>query len=112
MKLWAAPVAGRIEVGDLRIDTAQRQVARGGQIVPLSKREYQLLEYLARNAGVLISRAALWQHVWESRSVPESNVVDVYIRYLRNKLGREPDLIKTVRGAGYVLTADHGAPEP
>lgn len=97
------PLSPDIRVGELVINTARRQVTRRGRTVPLTMREYQLLEYLARNAGKLVSRAILWEHVWESHSVPDSNVVDVYVRYLRNKLGRDPDLIKTVRGGGYLL---------
>jgi DNA-binding response OmpR family regulator len=85
------------------IDTAKRRVTRAGRIVPLTAREYQILEFLARNAGRVVTRTALWEHVWESEAVPDSNVVDVYIRYLRNKLHRDPDLIRTVRGGGYVL---------
>ena len=53
--------------------------------------------------GEVVTRTTLWEHVWESHSVPDSNVVDVYVRYLRNKLGRDPDLIQTIRGGGYVL---------
>jgi DNA-binding response OmpR family regulator len=83
-------------------------VTRGGTPVVLTTREYQLLEFLARNAGKVITRTALWEHVWESGAEPDSNVVDVYVRYLRNKLQRDPDLIRTVRGGGYVLEA----PEP
>lgn len=102
-----APLAPRqVRVGDLSIDADRRRVVRGGKEVPLTMREYQLLEHLARNVGKIVSRAELWEHVWESHSVPDSNVVDVYIRYLRNKLGREPDLIKTVRGGGYVLEGE------
>ena len=87
------------------VDAARRQARRGGAEIPLTAREFRLLEYLARNAGRVVSRADLWEHVWESHSEPESNVVDVYVRYLRNKLGRSPDLITTVRGGGYVLEA-------
>lgn len=97
--------APEIRVGDLRIDTARRRVRRGERTIALSTREYQLLEYLARNTGRVVSRTALWEHVWESGAEPDSNVVDVYVRYLRNKLGRDPDLIRTVRGGGYVLEA-------
>ena len=86
---------------DVTIDTNRRQVMRAGKTVPLSVREYQLFEYLARNAGRVVTRTALWEHVWESHSVPDSNIIDVYVRYLRNKLGR--DLIETVRGAGYAI---------
>lgn len=92
-----------LRLGDLTIDTNLRQVTRGGRVVPLTGREYQLLEYLVQHAGQVVSRTNLWEHVWDSHSVPDSNVVDVYVRYLRNKLGRNPDLIRTVRGGGYVL---------
>jgi len=99
----AGSVAPEIAIGDLVIDTNRRHVTRGGAAIALTTREYQLLEFLARNAGKVVTRTALWEHVWESGSEPDSNVVDVYVRYLRNKLGREPDLIRTVRGGGYVL---------
>lgn len=92
-----------LRVADLVIDTARRRVTREGRVIPLTAREYQILEFLARNAGAVVTRTALWEHVWESDSVPDSNVVDVYVRYLRNKLGRDPDLIQTIRGGGYVL---------
>jgi two-component system copper resistance phosphate regulon response regulator CusR len=92
-------------IGDLVIDTSRRRVRRGGRPVDLTAREYQLLEHLVRNAGKVVSRTVLWEHVWESGAEPDSNVVDVYIRYLRNKLGRNPDMIRTVRGGGYVLEA-------
>lgn len=97
-----------VRVGDLVIDAARRQARRGNTEIPLTAREFRLLEYLARHAGRVVSRADLWAHVWESQSEPESNVVDVYVRYLRNKLGRSPDLITTVRGGGYLLEAGDG----
>ena len=108
----AAQPAPEIRVADLVIDTARRRVTRGVRIVPLTAREYQILEFLARNAGRVVTRTALWEHVWESDAVPDSNVVDVYVRYLRNKLQRDPDLIRTVRGGGYVLEAPDPAPDP
>ena len=92
-----------LQVGDLVIETQRQQVSRGGAVVPLTAREYQLLEYLAYHPGKLVTRLSLWEHVWESGAEPDSNVVDVYMRYLRNKLGRDPDLIETVRGRGYIL---------
>lgn len=95
-----APV---LRIADLEIDHARRQARRGGRELPLTAREFQLLEYLAHRRGQVVTRTALWEHVWESGREPDSNVVDVYVGYLRNKLGREPDLIETVRGAGYVL---------
>jgi DNA-binding response OmpR family regulator len=99
----AAQPTAELRVGDLVIDTARRRVMRGDRVVPLTAREYQILEYLARNTGRVVTRTALWEHVWQSDTVPDSNVVDVYVRYLRNKLRRDPDLIRTVRGGGYVL---------
>jgi two-component system, OmpR family, copper resistance phosphate regulon response regulator CusR len=98
-----------LQVADLVLDTARRRATRGGRPIELTTREYQLLEHLVRNAGKVVSRTALWEHVWETGSEPDSNVVDVYVRYLRNKLGRDPDLIRTVRSGGYVL---EGTPEP
>jgi DNA-binding response OmpR family regulator len=102
-----------IRIADLVIDTNRRRVTRHGAIIPLTSREYQILEHLARHAGKIVTRADLWEHVWASGSEPDSNVVEVYVRYLRNKLGRSPDLIETVRGAGYLLEdrapADGGA---
>ena len=99
----AAHPSPELRVGDLVIDTARRRVTRGSRAVPLTAREYQILEVLARNPGRVVTRTVLWEHVWQSNAVPDSNVVDVYIRYLRNKLRREPDLIRTIRGGGYML---------
>ena len=101
----AAHPSPELRVADLVIDTARRRVTRGGRVVPLTAREYQILEILARHAGRVVTRTVLWEHVWQSDAVPDSNVVDVYVRYLRNKLRREPDLIRTVRGGGYMLDA-------
>jgi len=100
-----AAVSGVLTFGDLLIDTHRRQVTRRGEVIALSMREYQLLEHLVRHAGEVVTRTSLWEHVWDSQSVPDSNVVDVYIRYLRNKLGRDPDLIHTIRGGGYLFEA-------
>jgi two-component system copper resistance phosphate regulon response regulator CusR len=94
-----------LRVADLEIDTLARTVTRGGTPIALSAREYALLEYLAARKGQIVSRAELLEHVYDFRSEPSSNVVDVYIGYLRRKLddGREPKLIHTRRGLGYVL---------
>jgi two-component system copper resistance phosphate regulon response regulator CusR len=100
-----APLTPELIVGDLVIDTNRRHVTRKGVPITLTTREYQVLEFLARNVGKVVTRTAIWEHVWESGAEPDSNVVDVYVRYLRNKLGRNPDLIRTVRGGGYVLEA-------
>ena len=94
-----------IEVADLKIDTAAQRVWRGGDEIVLTGREYALLEYLALRAGQTVSRSDIWQHLYEFESQATSNVVDVYIGYLRKKIdlpGRSP-LIQTVRGRGYML---------
>ena len=90
-----------LEIGELRIDTTKRAVVRGGEPVTLSAREYALLEYLALRAGELVTRTEIWEHVYDFPSDAQSNVVDVYIGYLRKKLGA--DVIQTRRGQGYVL---------
>lgn len=92
-----------LRLEDMEIDTAKRTVVYRAEAISLTAREYQMLEYFAYHAGQVITRTQLWEHVWESGSEPDSNVVDVYVRYLRNKLGRRPDILKTVRGMGYVL---------
>ena len=98
-------VSDIITVGDLQVDCAARTAARGGQGIPLSAKEFAVLEYLARNAGVVLSRERISHGVWNYDYEGGSNVVDVYIRYLRKKIdeGRDRKLIHTVRGVGYVL---------
>ena len=97
--------ASIIEAGPLKIDPSRREVTREGQVLQLTAKEYALLEYLARHAGTVLSRTQLSEHVWDMNFEPTSNVVDVYIGYLRNKVDRpfEHALIKTVRGHGYML---------
>ena len=94
-----------IRVADLEIDTAGRTVRRGGQSIDLSAREYALLEFLAARAGQVVSRSAIWEHVYDFHSEPESNVVDVYVGHLRKKIEQpdRPKLIHTRRGQGYLL---------
>jgi DNA-binding response OmpR family regulator len=94
-----------IQIGDLMIDTVHRTVQRGGRPVDLSGREYALLQYMALNANRVVSRADIWQHVYDFNASPESNVVDVYIGMLRKKLDQTggPPLIHTRRGQGYML---------
>jgi DNA-binding response OmpR family regulator len=96
-----------IEVGDLRIELTSQRVWRGKEEINLTPREYALLEYLAMHTGEMISRTDIWEHVYEFGSSASSNVVDVYIGYLRGKIERpnKPALINTVRGRGYVLGA-------
>lgn len=97
--------ASTIRVCDLEIDTTARAVRRGGASIVLSAREYALLEYLASRRGQVVSRSEIWDHVYDFASEPSSNVVDVYIGYLRKKIEQEqgPKLIHTRRGQGYVL---------
>jgi two-component system copper resistance phosphate regulon response regulator CusR len=94
-----------IRVADLEIDTAGRTVRRGGRSVQLTAREYALLEFLAARAGQVVSRTAVWEHLYDFHSDPESNVVDVYVGHLRKKIEQpgRPKLIHTRRGQGYVL---------
>jgi heavy metal response regulator len=95
-----------MEVADLRIDLLARRVWRGEQAIELTPREFALLEYLARHAGQVVTRTAIAEHVWDMNFDSFSNVIDVYIRYLRRKVD-EPfttKLIHTRRGVGYVLT--------
>jgi DNA-binding response OmpR family regulator len=97
-----------IRIADLEVDTGARVVKRAGTAVQLSAREYALLEYLALRRDQVVTRAEIWEHVYDFASDPSSNVVDVYIGYLRRKIDdREPKLIQTRRGQGYLL----GAPE-
>ena len=97
-----------LEVGDLAIDTAARRVRRGDEEIELTAREYALLEYLARRRGQVVSRTDIWSHLYNEQADATSNVVDVYVGYLRRKLDRpgEPSLITTRRGAGYVIGDD------
>ena len=94
-----------LRVADLEIDTSARRVRRDGQEISLTAREYALLEYLARRAGQVVTRTEIWTHVYESYGDSASNVVDVYVGYLRRKLHLDnmSALIHTRRGHGYVL---------
>ena len=94
-----------IVVGDLEIDTARKSARRGDVAVDLSAREYALLEYLAHRQGQVVSRSDIWEHLYDQHDETTSNVVDVYIGYLRNKIDREfpTKLIHTRRGQGYLL---------
>ncbi|MCC6314695.1 MAG: response regulator transcription factor [Thermomicrobiales bacterium] len=97
------PASAGIEVGDVRIDLRAHRVWRNGEPVALSRREFALLEYFARHPGQILSRQQILDAVWEYDFDGESNIVDVYVRYLRNKLDRpgEASLVTTVRGVGY-----------
>ncbi len=94
-----------LKIGDLQIDTGSHAVSRNGRAIDLSAREYAILEYMALNKGNVLSREQIETHVWNFDYSGGSNVVDVYISYLRKKIdGREPvKLIRTVWGAGWML---------
>jgi DNA-binding response OmpR family regulator len=97
-----------LRVHDLEIDTAARTVKRAGQPIYLTPREYALLEFLAFHRGKVVTRSMIWEHLYDDQDETISNVVDVYIRYLRNKIdkGFEPPLILTRWGEGYMLRGD------
>lgn len=100
-----------IQVHDLEIDTSARAVRRAGRSIQLTPREYGLLEFLAFHQGKVVTRTMIWEHLWDEHNESTSNVVDVYIRYLRNKIdkGFDPPLILTRWGEGYLL---RGPEEP
>ncbi len=94
-----------LQVADLILDPATRTVKRGGENIPLTNREFALLEYFMRNPGRVLSRAMITEKVWDYSFDSETNVIDVYVNYLRKKIdaGRPSKLLHTVRGVGYVL---------
>jgi DNA-binding response OmpR family regulator len=94
-----------LQVEDLQMNRAERTVRRAGQLVELTPKEFALLEYLLRNAGRCVTRTMIIEHVWNLSFDPMTNVVDVYINYLRNKVDRDhaKKLLRTVRGVGYQL---------
>lgn len=100
--------AQTVKVADLEIDLASKTVHRSGNLINLSAREYALLEYLALRVGQVVSRSEIWEHLYDQNDESVSNVVDVYIGYLRSKIDRvyNPKLIHTRRGMGYVLSAN------
>lgn len=97
----------RLQVGDLALDTLTHRASRGGRVIELTAREYALLEFLMRHPGQVLSRTQISEHVWNYDFFTTSNVVDVYIRYLRRKIdkGFEVKLLQTVRGVGYKIEA-------
>jgi DNA-binding response OmpR family regulator len=97
-----------LRVHDLEIDTSTRTAKRGGQAIHLTPREYGLLQFLAFHRGRVVSRSMIWEHLYDEHDESTSNVVDVYIRYLRNKIdkGFEPPLILTRWGEGYMLRGE------
>ncbi len=102
----ATAEATRLRVRDLELDLQRHEASRGGQVLQLTQQEFALLEYLCRNAGRVVTRSMILDHIWGMRIQPDTNVVDVHIYRLRGKVdgtGQQP-LIRTMRGLGYVLT--------
>ncbi len=97
-----------LQLADLELDPITRLVTRAGKPIRLTTKEYSLLEYLLRNANKVLSRTLIGEHVWDMNFDPESNVIDVYISHLRNKIdkGHGLPLLHTMRGQGYLLSAD------
>jgi two-component system response regulator MprA len=98
-------LAKEIKVGNLVIDTAGRQAWRGGRLLELTMREYDLLELLAQHAGQVLTKEIIFERIWGYDNEAGLDIIKVYINYLRSKLnaGGEPDIIHTVRGVGYIL---------
>jgi two-component system OmpR family response regulator len=95
----------RLKVADLEMDLLTHRVTRDGQVLSLQPREYKLLEYMMRHAGQVVTRTMLLENVWDYHFDPQTNVIDVHISRLRQKIDRGFDapLLSTVRGAGYLL---------
>jgi heavy metal response regulator len=97
-----------LQVGDLELDPATRLVFRGEEKIELTAKEYALLDYFMRHPGRVLSRTMIAEHVWDYDFDPMTNVIDVYVNYLRKKIdaGQETKLIHTVRGVGYVMKVE------
>jgi DNA-binding response OmpR family regulator len=99
------PDSTELVVADLRLDPQRREASRGGRAIELTRREFDLLHYLMRNAGRVLTRQQITAEVWSGSSEATSNVVELYIHYLRNKVDRDTawPLIRTIRGVGYMV---------
>jgi len=104
----STPLLQELSIADLKIDPVTRKVTRAAQSIQLTPKEYQLLEVLMRRAGQVVTRTELLEHVWDLHFDPSSNIVDVVIKILRDKIDRKfhPRLIQTVRGVGYMIKAE------
>lgn len=98
----------RYRVGDLELDRLSHEVRRAGTPITLQPREFRLLEYLMKNAGQVVTRTMLLEHVWDYHFDPQTNVIDVHISRLRAKIEKDFDtpLLRTIRGAGYMMKAE------
>ena len=101
-------IATTLSLADLRMDVLSRKVTRGGKAVNLQPREFKLLEYLLRHAGQVVTRTMLLENVWNFHFDPQTNVIDVHVSKLRQKIdaGAERPLLRTIRNSGYMLSAD------
>ena len=108
LRRGTAEASGTLQIDDLILNPATREVTRGGQRIDLTVKEYALLEYFMRHAGRVLTRPMISDHVWNQDFDTFTNVIDVYVNYLRNKIdrGRTKKLIHTIRGSGYMLKAD------
>jgi two-component system, OmpR family, response regulator len=93
----------RLQVGDLTLDLLSREVKRGETTVELQAREFSLLEFLMRHAGRVVTKTMILEHVWDYSFDPQTNVVDVLVCRLRNKIDKDKNMLHTIRGVGYVL---------
>jgi two-component system copper resistance phosphate regulon response regulator CusR len=111
LRRGAVSRANTLRVGDLELDRHSQQVKRAGKRIELTGKEYALLEYLMANAGRVVSRAMIIEHVWDQSFDGVTNIVDVYVRHLRNKVDdpHERKLIRTVRGVGYSIHDEEAA---
>ena len=105
LRKHSAQAATMLKVDDLELDLISHKVARDGKDITLTTKEYALLEYLMRNAGSVITRTMITEHVWDINFDSDTNIIDVYINYLRRKIddGFKKGLIQTVRGRGYTI---------
>ncbi len=101
-----SPEPTRLTVADLTLDLINREATRGGQKIDLQSREFALLEYLMRNAGRVVTKTMILEHVWDYSFDPQTNVVDVLVHRLRAKLDPDKTLLHTLRGVGYILKAE------
>ncbi len=93
----------RLKTADLQLDLLTREVSRAGERIELQSREFALLEYLMRHAGRVVTKTMILEHIWDYSFDPQTNVVDVLVHRLRNKIDKGKDLVHTIRGVGYVL---------